>query len=93
MTRRMKPESETRKDARTPVSKAPPKLTHRHFAYIAAVFKASGDEDAHSVFPKSHLDVRAFERAWLACGMADALARTNPRFDRARFLRACGVAP
>ena len=23
---------------------------------------------------------------------ADALATTNPRFDRARFLRACGVA-
>ena len=23
--------------------------------------------------------------------MADALANTNPRFDRARFLAACGV--
>ena len=25
----------------------------------------------------------------IACKMADALARTNPRFDRARFIAAC----
>lgn len=27
----------------------------------------------------------------LASNFADALAHTNPRFDRARFLKACGV--
>jgi hypothetical protein len=26
-----------------------------------------------------------------ALAMADALAGTNPRFDRSRFLKACGV--
>lgn len=25
--------------------------------------------------------------------LADSLARTNPRFDRRRFLEACGVSP
>ena len=30
---------------------------------------------------------------WQAChACADALATTNPLFDRARFLQACGVA-
>ena len=35
----------------------------------------------------------AMKIAWEeACAnVADALAKDNPRFDRARFLRACGV--
>jgi hypothetical protein len=33
--------------------------------------------------------VRAPGRLALAVDMAAALARTNPRFDRARFIRAC----
>lgn len=32
------------------------------------------------------------QRACTARRLADALATTNPRFDRARFLAACGVA-
>ena len=31
--------------------------------------------------------------AYVVLAMADALAGTNPRFDRARFLRASGVRP
>lgn len=27
----------------------------------------------------------------VACNMADMLAQDNPRFDRDRFLKACGV--
>lgn len=27
----------------------------------------------------------------LICGMADDLSRQNPRFNRGKFLRACGV--
>lgn len=29
----------------------------------------------------------------MALTLADALATTNPQFDRARFLQACGVSP
>ena len=32
---------------------------------------------------------RQYERD--VCAIADVLASTNPRFDRARFYRACGV--
>lgn len=28
---------------------------------------------------------------FIACQFADKLANENPRFDRARFLKACGV--
>ncbi|RPH75957.1 hypothetical protein EHM76_00315 [bacterium] len=34
------------------------------------------------------LDGTGYAADWLA----DSLARDNPRFDRARFLKACGVA-
>jgi hypothetical protein len=53
-------------------------LQHRHFAFIAAVVKDETD---------------MFVRGRLARRFADACARTNPRFDRTRFLAACGVAP
>ena len=36
---------------------------------------------------------RGSYRVWEAtvCSLADYLATTNPRFDRERFLKACGV--
>lgn len=52
-------------------------LEHRHFAFIAATIATAYGSDAL--------------RANLANHFADACARTNPRFDRARFLRACNV--
>lgn len=51
-------------------------LEHRHFAFIAATIKD---------WPHDR------ERAELAEHFADACRRTNGRFDRARFLSACGV--
>lgn len=51
-------------------------LEHRHFAFIASVLAECEDLANWGVF------CRRF---------ADACARTNPRFDRARFLRACGL--
>lgn len=41
----------------------------------------------------------SYSRAWddgirgAAATLADALSRENPKFDRSRFLLACGVAP
>lgn len=76
--RAMKPESMLRKDAR---SAEHPNVTfqHRHFAFLAGVIA----ENEHGFLPLT--------RAAIARAFADALATTNPRFDRARFLRACGV--
>jgi len=53
-------------------------LEHRHFATIAAIITEI------SVPDESYRETLAKEFAW-------SLASTNPRFDKARFLRACGV--
>ena len=50
-------------------------LEHRHFAKIAAILA-----DTHDL-ANSHVICRRF---------ATELAKTNPRFDRERFLKACG---
>ena len=55
-------------------------LQHRHFAFIAATIKAMPDHAA---------TLRTQKRS-VALAFADACARTNPRFDRRRFLLACG---
>ena len=52
-------------------------LQHRHFAFIAATIAKMPD---------------AGYRADIALHFADECAVTNPRFDRARFLRACNVS-
>lgn len=54
-------------------------LEHRHFAFIASVIAG---------MPAHAATLRAQKRS-VALTFADACAGTNPRFDRARFLRAC----
>lgn len=56
-------------------------LQHRHFAFIAATIASMPDHAA---------TLRAQKRS-TAHAFADACARSNPRFDRARFLAACGL--
>lgn len=51
-------------------------LEHRHFAEIARIIANTPAK---------------MPRGWIARYFAEQLAGTNPRFDRARFLRACGV--
>lgn len=51
-------------------------MTRRDFEHIAATVAAVES---------------AADRARMAREWADRLAPTNPRFDRARFLRACGA--
>ena len=54
-------------------------MQHRHFAIIAAIL--------------AELDSTVPLDSWtLARHFADELARTNSRFDRKRFLCACGVS-
>lgn len=57
-------------------------MTKRDFDLIARVVRAC------------YVDKRfgAYEVLTVAERFADELAQVNPRFDRARFLQACGVA-
>lgn len=52
-------------------------MEHRHFATIA---------DIIARYPAKS------QRDYIAKFFASELSFTNPKFDRARFLRACGVA-
>jgi len=60
-------------------------MQHRHFATVAAIIKSMDlvQNGTGQGFVDARQDV--------AEHFATQLARTNPRFDRARFLRACGV--
>jgi len=75
-------ESAARKDKRNATGAT---FEHRHFAAIAAVLDSlHGDEIRDREQPQT----------WtiheVATAMASAFAASNPRFDRARFLAACG---
>lgn len=70
-------ESAARKDNTTGRSFV--QFEHRHFATLADMIKRM-----HSVGSEE-------DRTWIADYFAGELAATNPRFDRARFLSACGV--
>lgn len=72
-------EAAARKDRATGLSE----MQHRHFSTVAAIIASMrGDLDLR--FSQGEVD-RVAEH------FADELAKTNPRFDRKRFLRACGV--
>lgn len=55
-------------------------MEHRHMAFIAATIK---NMPAHAA------SLRTSKRS-VALAFADALAQSNPRFDRVRFMTACG---
>jgi hypothetical protein len=56
-------------------------MTKKDFELIAAVCRT-----------RLYGDLTKAQRDTVAAHFADALERTNPRFDRERFLKACGVA-
>ena len=64
-------------------------MTKKDYERIARALKqaAANITDAGLTDHSAHV-------AWNECAatLADALAEDNPRFDRARFLAACGVA-
>lgn len=77
-------ESALRKDKRTAQGGRVDGMQHRHFAFIAATLASLkpaevADDHVHYAWENA-VDV-----------FAAACRRANPRFDRARFLRACGV--
>lgn len=68
-------ESALRKDRRSARTAT---MEHRHFAVVASIVENLGFLDAA-------------QRKAVAYRFATELASTNPRFNRTRFLRACGV--
>jgi prephenate dehydrogenase len=58
-------------------------MEHRHFATIAAILA--------ELKPSQRLSLSATSWRYVCNLFADRLAGTNPRFDRQRFLKACGV--
>lgn len=55
-------------------------MTKKDYVLIAAAIKAASNAPG---YPQRN--------AFVAFALADALQRDNPRFDRAKFLAACGV--
>ena len=67
-------------------------MTKKDFELIARCVKTEHDKSSRAGW--SH---ESESKAWrlatesIALNLADALASGNPRFDRERFLKACGV--
>lgn len=59
-------------------------MTKQDFELIARVLR---ERESHA--PRSHWPSVMREREETIHALADALATTNPRFDRARFTAAC----
>jgi hypothetical protein len=66
------------KDKRT--AKSGVELQHRHFSFIPATIAG---------MPSFSATLRTQKRS-VALAFADACATTNPKFDRKRFMEACG---
>jgi hypothetical protein len=62
-------------------------MTRKDFELIAKAIKSAVDYE--QTFEDSNTGTRSI--AGVAFNLADALADTNDRFDRAKFLKACGV--
>jgi len=80
-------EAAARKDRRTTLADAPPRMTHRHFAYLATIVRET--VAAGRVNGGGALDANNASAAWkFKYILADALQSSNPNFDRDRFLAA-----
>ena len=64
-------------------------MTKKHFEAIAAIIKSDLDALSDVSGPAAESAREACEN--IAVGMADYFASENPRFDREKFLTACGV--
>lgn len=66
-------------------------MTRKDYELIAAAIKATHDRiDQQTDFSHNGEQQRGVRRT--AAHLADALAHDNPRFDRTRFLKACGIS-
>lgn len=64
-------------------------MTRRDFELIAKAIRQRANEARAYIDPRA-AEIRYDEVMIIARVMANAVAGTNPRFDRARFMAACG---
>lgn len=60
-------------------------MSKQHFEQIAKTIKTD--------FERAETFAQQMSIAKLASNLADDFAQFNPRFDRSRFLAACGIKP
>jgi hypothetical protein len=67
-------------------------MTRKHFEALAAALKAA-QRDPELVPDDAPVDTQYADDKWLDAvyAVTDVCASFNPNFDRARFLKACGV--
>jgi hypothetical protein len=65
--------------------------TKQHFEMIARVIERERSQVKNGYMPRAAQKHALLTLTHTAHHFADELAQTNPRFDRQRFLRACGV--
>ena len=65
-------------------------MTKKDYELIAGAFRAAIAARHLGPYFEPHPSIYT-EARFHACFVADALASDNPRFDRERFLKACGV--
>lgn len=66
-------------------------MTRKDYEKIASVIADSGLDRMQALCPTEFEHGREYVRAQIAENMADEFAADNQNFDRARFLKACGV--
>jgi hypothetical protein len=67
-------------------------MTRKDYVLIAAALKDARPIPKHELYALDHNErLCADTYRNVARSIADALAKDNPRFDRERFLTACGV--
>jgi len=68
-------------------------FTKRHYKAIAEIIKNNTctalPEPNHDTLIR--IDAHKEAGIWIALNLADYFAEDNPRFDRQRFLAACGI--
>lgn len=70
-------------------------MTKKDYELIAGVVKYTTPEFRSDEHPDSYnagwKDGAARQHAWLRDSLAETLAKNNPKFDRNKFLAACGI--
>jgi hypothetical protein len=64
-------------------------MTRKHFETIAAAIKAQATT-ARNCYPPQERNATLDALGGVADTIADACRQDNPRFDRRRFMEACG---
>jgi hypothetical protein len=68
-------------------------MTKKHFNAIAAAIRTAREDACagRSGYAPEHVDAAMLATARIARDIAAVCADDNPRFDRVRFLAACGL--